>query len=89
MSAWSHAICWGCWEARAPGRQPVRALHPNPELCCLCRAVTTDGIYVRIDPAQVRCNGRHPKVYLCCLCHQVPVDAEAGYDTCPACLSRQ
>lgn len=28
------------------------------------------------------------KDYRCAVCHQTPVDAENGYDTCPACVAR-
>lgn len=52
-SDWTHAICAGCWDARNPGREPIRLRKPPQEPCCFCGFVSDDGIYVRADPETV------------------------------------
>lgn len=52
----TQAICSDCHAARHPDRKP----HTVPldvrerETCCLCGAVTMEGIYERIDPRTVK-----------------------------------
>jgi hypothetical protein len=51
---WTQAICAACYAARVPDGDPIVLRDPDPERCCDCGAVTTDGIYLRIDPATVQ-----------------------------------
>ena len=60
MSRWSHAICRLCWDAQTPDREPTVLRYPHEETCCFCGAVTQEGIYVRENPARLRCGGEHP-----------------------------
>ena len=60
MSSWTHAICSDCWDKREPGRPAPRLGEPGPaEICCFCGLPTASGIYVRDDPATVKCAGQH------------------------------
>lgn len=59
MSRWTHAICDTCWSARNGGRAPVHLREPDLEICCFCGGPTKRGIYVRHDPAELRCRGTH------------------------------
>lgn len=46
--AWSNQpLCLSCWVVEMNDRTPVRVLYEPLEVCCMCEAVTTDGIYVR------------------------------------------
>jgi len=48
--AWSNQpICVACWTFEMGERVPVRVTYEPLEVCCMCEAVTTDGIYVRRD----------------------------------------
>jgi hypothetical protein len=60
MSRWTHACCALCFVGLYPNRDPVRVVGIEPETCCFCEAEAVDGIYVRADPATVRCGGHHP-----------------------------
>lgn len=57
-SRWNHLLCDVCWDKLHPNRAPVR-LKDDSGQCCVCRAVTTSGIYIRADPAEMPCNGTH------------------------------
>ena len=52
---WTQPICRACWYHRNPGRNPVQMTPEwrETEVCCWCGKDTTDGIYVREDPAVV------------------------------------
>lgn len=51
---WNQPICLGCWWVRNPERKPYCLIDPEQERCCDCGRSTTEGIYIRIDPATVR-----------------------------------
>ena len=51
--SWTHSICIPCWEEREPGRMPIVTNSTVMETCCFCGEHTSDGIYVREDPANV------------------------------------
>lgn len=57
--SWTHSICLTCWENREPGREAVKVLAGEDEVCCFCGRGTTEGIYVREDPKDLRCQGKH------------------------------
>ena len=59
MSKWNHTICSTCWEKKNPGREAARVIDGVRELCCYCGESTTSGIFVRDDPATLRCKGEH------------------------------
>lgn len=64
MSRWTHAICDECYETEsekddALPEKPVRLRYPSKEDCCFCGQQTESGIYIRKDPAQVKCGGSH------------------------------
>lgn len=46
-------MCAGCYGDTHPGRDPVRIVDSEPERCCRCGEQTSEGIWVRIDPALV------------------------------------
>lgn len=59
---WNHSICVGCWN----NKNPHKAVEGNPwnmqndpEKCCFCGGITTQGIYVRYDPRELPCKGVH------------------------------
>ena len=55
---WTQPICSPCWEARNPGREPIRLKNLlEQETCCWCGNPTQDGIFVRVDPKTVN----HPR----------------------------
>ena len=56
--SFTQAICGCCWQAYALGRdgeitQPCVTRHPAKEICCTCGGNAAEGIYIRVDPAQV------------------------------------
>src|SRR5262245_57933942 len=68
-ATWTQGICSACYAKRYPGRRPVVVSAGQPisdsrsggptitreqEQCCDCGIATTDGIYIRDDPWQVR-----------------------------------
>lgn len=63
MSKWNHSICDKCWIARNPGREAVKIREEfrdeKPETCCFCGRPHGSGIFVRHDPAELRCQGNH------------------------------
>jgi hypothetical protein len=60
MSVFNHLLCDRCWKEREPNREPGR-LRADVGTCCVCKALTTSGIYVRVDPAQMPCRGKGPQ----------------------------
>lgn len=40
-------ICRPCYRLEYPGREPVRVIPSDVEVCCVCGQITTLGIYVR------------------------------------------
>jgi len=56
--SWTHSICLICWENNQPGREPV-TVKCGKEVCCFCGRDTEDGIYIREDPKELRCQGKH------------------------------
>lgn len=60
MSAWTHAICSRCFAQIRPARVPSVVLGSPEEHCCFCGEKTREGIYLRWDPRETRCEGRHP-----------------------------
>lgn len=64
MSNWTHSICKTCWEKKTaaegnPDRIPVTVRNDSDKPCCFCAEPTMAGIYVRHDPAQLKCS--HPE----------------------------
>jgi hypothetical protein len=53
MSAWNHAICADCWDARNPDHLAGREVGGEIEHCCYCGRHTESGLYVRDDPATI------------------------------------
>lgn len=51
--SWSQPICRSCFSLHNPGRIPVRLVEPDTEKCCSCGELTTQGIYIRINPSTV------------------------------------
>jgi len=51
--SWTQPVCRDCWEQEHPGRVPHRVIDADQEFCCLCGAVTSQGIYIRRNPADV------------------------------------
>lgn len=51
MSNWTHPLCLDCWYDGHPDQFPVRIREPELERCCNCGDYTSEGIYVRADPA--------------------------------------
>ena len=43
--------CEDCWEKHNPSREAIRLNGVELEECVYCRAYTSAGIYVEIDPA--------------------------------------
>lgn len=57
MSKWTHSICGSCWLEREGERPAVRAQNAD-DVCCFCGTKTALGIYIRQDPATVKCQGQ-------------------------------
>lgn len=65
-SAWTHLLCDVCWKRDNPDREPIR-VKAEPGTadeytfwvgpCCQCGGFTGSGIFVRKDPAGLRCAG--------------------------------
>ena len=55
MGKWTHPICYGCYGAIYPDREPVRMRNDDTQECCFCSAPTGEGIYIRYDPALLNC----------------------------------
>lgn len=51
--SFTQPMCRACWDRRHPGREPVRLIEPEAEVCCECGTLTEDAIYIRVDPATV------------------------------------
>jgi hypothetical protein len=51
-------MCLPCWEDRYPGREPHVVLDSPTVMCCYCGNFAENGIYLRQDPAEVRCRGK-------------------------------
>ncbi len=49
--SWTQPMCVLCFIKNHPGRRPTTVRHPVAEICVDCGNSTTEGIYVRIDPA--------------------------------------
>lgn len=54
MSLKFKSICSSCYSRREPERDPVRVLADELEICCDCGSQTTDGIYARLNPNEVK-----------------------------------
>ena len=50
--SWTQPCCFGCYEAIAPGREPVRLRDAKVERCVWCGDDTKEGIYIRVDPRE-------------------------------------
>jgi len=60
VSGWTHPVCLACYLAMF-NRVPYMLAGPPPEQCCFCGGLTLKGIYVRHDPAALRCSAAgHP-----------------------------
>ena len=58
---WNHSICEDCWNAQNPTK-PARSVKTQGEqTCCFCGDKHSSGIYVRHDPASLKCGGEHKK----------------------------
>lgn len=57
---WTQPVCDDCWyfaqslKREEPQYDPVRLVDPDTEQCCNCGGPAISGIYVRMNPAQVR-----------------------------------
>lgn len=51
--SFTQPACDSCFAERNPGREPVRLMEPETEICCFCGQPTASGIYVRVDPSTV------------------------------------
>lgn len=60
MSEWNHSICVVCWNTRNPDRQTMMHADGPYEVCCFCGKYHASGIYVRMDPAEMKCR-HNPK----------------------------
>ena len=56
-SVWTHAICDDCWDEDHPGQPSPRYGSGDAEKCCWCGEPTRSGIYLRQDPASLKCGG--------------------------------
>jgi hypothetical protein len=56
-----HSICEGCWAQREGDRVPIRIIEQfrSLETCCYCGEQNQDGIYIRADGSQLKCEGVH------------------------------
>lgn len=54
LYSWTQPICFPCYSDRHPGRPATRLREPEVETCVDCGRSTTDGIYLRVDPAIAR-----------------------------------
>lgn len=62
-SAWTHVLCDSCWMVRNGEKLPHRVIGQNEEpqeICCDC-GKACPGIYIRENPAAMRCDGVHPE----------------------------
>lgn len=59
MSKWTHAICDDCWDKKNPERPSPRRASGDREICCFCAMGTNSGIYIREDPAKLKCERVH------------------------------
>lgn len=50
LSNFTQPVCERCWRMAHYDADPVKLHIPVPERCCLCGAMTRDGIYERLDP---------------------------------------
>ena len=55
MRPWTHMICAACWNATRE-TEAVEGASSEAEQCCFCGEMTTSGIWVRHDPAELSCN---------------------------------
>ncbi len=62
LTTQTHAMCDDCWsrtqQARS-GQPPTRTEDRAVQRCCFCGAETRSGMFMRQDPAGLRCGGRH------------------------------
>ena len=56
---WIHSICVTCWNEQRPSKPVGADDSGTSERCCFCGERHSSGIYVRQDPATVRCGGVH------------------------------
>lgn len=60
MNRYVHALCHPCWDRLFPRQYPAHAVDAGePEPCCSCGEPTRAGIYVRAEPAKLKCAGAH------------------------------
>lgn len=55
---WTHVLCNRCWELRNGESSSGSMNHVEDQKCCQCGR-PCKGIFVREDPAQMRCKGKH------------------------------
>lgn len=62
MPEWTHCVCDMCydlyWEERKWVETPQR-VKDDYNWCCFCRDGTDSGIYVRVNPIELRCADLH------------------------------
>ena len=51
----NHSQCYHCWRKERGRDIPVRVQNHEPERCCFCKRWTIEGIFVRKDPKEMRC----------------------------------
>lgn len=56
MPTWNQPVCLKCYRQQHPGQQPIcmAPTHTQDEVCCDCGLPTSEGVYVRRDPAEVQ-----------------------------------
>lgn len=59
MGRWTHPQCPDCWLKERGNTAPMMMHNAPQETCCWCGQSTREGIYVRHDPALLRCDGEH------------------------------
>ncbi len=59
VSKWTHVSCGSCYSRMNPGREPSKVVDATEEICCFCRKITDEGIFVRADPNSALCKGEH------------------------------
>lgn len=51
--SWTQPMCDRCYAETHEGREPVKLVETEPEICCICGEPTHSGIYTRVDPRTV------------------------------------
>jgi len=52
---WTHNMCQKCWDKKYPDREALTMKNAELTLCCFCGESNRDGIYVRHNPTELKC----------------------------------